>query len=118
MDARAFLFPGVAKADVSHCRLLERAFVKSTGSQAAMEGGGFYNRNSAVQAGGIALLSPIWLEACETVDLGHGPVRNLDLASSQGRNSMAPMAIAILAVRRRRGDALAGGPPPGYPGIF
>jgi hypothetical protein len=98
-----FLLPGVAKVTVSHRRLMKRAFVKSAGSQVAMEGGGFYNRNSALQAGGIALLSPTWLEACESVDLGHGPVRIMDLASSQGRNSMAPMAIAIQAVRRRGG---------------
>ena len=74
-----------------------------TDYQAAMEGGGFYNRNSAPQAAGIALLSPIWARACETIELGDGSVRILDLASSQGRNSMAPMAMAIETVRRRAG---------------
>jgi hypothetical protein len=74
-----------------------------TGDQAAMEGGGFYNRNSALQAASIDLLSPIWVMACETVELGHGSVRILDLASSQGRNSMAPMAMAIDTVRQRAG---------------
>jgi hypothetical protein len=79
------------------------AFVGMTGDHAAMEAGGFYNRNSAPQAAGIALLSPIWATACERVELGDGSVRILDLASSQGRNSMAPMAMAIETVRRRAG---------------
>jgi hypothetical protein len=83
--------------------LAEVAFVGVTDNQAAMEGGGFYNRNSAPQAAGVALLSPIWATACEAVELGDGPVRILDLASSQGRNSMAPMAMAIETVRRRAG---------------
>jgi hypothetical protein len=69
--------------------------------QAAMEGGGFYNRNSALQAAGIALLAPLWSSACRTANLGEGPIRILDLASSQGRNSMVPMAAAIDAVRHR-----------------
>src|SRR5215472_9241693 len=68
-----------------------------------MEGEGFYNCNSAPQAAGIALLSPIWARACETIELGDDSVRILDLASSQGRNSMAPMAMAIETVRRRAG---------------
>src|SRR6476661_3119149 len=75
----------------------------ASGIQAAMEGGGFYNRNSALQAAGNALLGPVWQTACESAELGDGPVRILDLASSQGRNSMAPMAMAIEAVRRRAG---------------
>jgi hypothetical protein len=73
------------------------------GDQAAMEGGGFYNRNSALQAAGFAPLSPVWAMACNAAALGDGPVRILDLASSQGRNSMAPVATAIEAVRRRAG---------------
>ncbi|QEL22725.1 SAM-dependent methyltransferase [Bosea sp. F3-2] len=72
-------------------------------SHAPMEGGGFYNRNSAPQAAGIALLADIWLKACNAVPLGNEPVRIVDLASSQGRNSMAPMRIAIDVVRRRAG---------------
>ena len=72
-----------------------------TREQAAMESGGFYNRNSALQASGVALLSRVWARACETVELGDGPVRILDLAASQGRNSMGPMGLAIDAVRRR-----------------
>ena len=47
-----------------------------------MEGGGFYNRNSASQAAGIALLAPVWQVACEAAELGDGPVRIVDLASS------------------------------------
>jgi len=72
-----------------------------------MESGGFYNRNSALQASGVGLLSPIWATACEKVDLGDGPVRILDLASSQGLNSMVPMGTAIDTVRRRMGSSRA-----------
>lgn len=74
-------------------------------NRAAMEGGGFYNRNSALQAAGLAALAEIWANACDAIPLGEGVVRIVDLASSQGRNSMAPMRIAIDAIRRRAGPA-------------
>ena len=81
----------------------EAIFVTMPSGPTAMESGGFYNRNSAAQAAGIGLLSQLWAMACETANLGDGSVRILDLASSQGRNSMAPMAMAIETVRRRTG---------------
>jgi hypothetical protein len=37
----------------------------------AMEGDGFYNRNSAMQAAGIALLSTLWETACKTVAISN-----------------------------------------------
>jgi hypothetical protein len=70
---------------------------------AAMEGGGFYNRNSAMQAGGIALLLPYLEEAARTVKIGDEPLVIADYGASQGRNSMAPMRIAIEEIRVRAG---------------
>lgn len=67
----------------------------------AMEGSGFYNRNSALQAAGIALLLPYWEKACRTVEILNQPIVIVDYGSSQGRNSMAPMRIAIEELRRR-----------------
>lgn len=68
---------------------------------AAMEGGGFYNRNSAMQAGGIARLLPYLEQAARAVKIGDEPVVIADYGSSQGRNSMAPMRIAIEEIRAR-----------------
>jgi hypothetical protein len=70
---------------------------------AAMEGGGFYNRNSAMQAGGIARLLPYLEEAARSVKIGDEPVVIADYGSSQGRNSMAPMRIALEEIRARTG---------------
>jgi len=66
-----------------------------------MEGGGFYNRNSAMQASGISLLMPIWASACRTTACTGKSLVVADYACSQGRNSMAPMKIAIQELRRR-----------------
>jgi SAM dependent carboxyl methyltransferase len=71
---------------------------------AAMEGGGFYNRNSAMQAGGIARLLPFLEEAVRKLKIGDEPVVIADYGSSQGRNSMAPMRIAIEEIRARTGE--------------
>jgi hypothetical protein len=67
----------------------------------AMEGGGFYNRNSALQAAGIECLLPIWQEVCASVGPGAEPWLIADYASSQGRNSMLPVGLAIDGLRRR-----------------
>jgi hypothetical protein len=64
-----------------------------------MEGGGFYNRNSAMQAAGIARVLPMWGKIASTVPVGDEPIVIADYGSSQGRNSMAPMRIAIAALR-------------------
>jgi hypothetical protein len=66
-----------------------------------MEGGGFYNRHSGLQAAGISLLLPIWADAARTVEIGEEPLVIADYASSQGRNSMVPMRIAIEQLKRR-----------------
>jgi SAM dependent carboxyl methyltransferase len=68
-----------------------------------MEGSGFYNRNSAMQAAGIAQLLPLWEMACRNVEIGLETPLIVDYGSSQGRNSMAPVRIAIEELRRRTG---------------
>jgi hypothetical protein len=82
----------------------------STGSadddHSAMEGDGFYNRHSAMQAAGIALLSSIWKSACRTVNIDDGPLTIVDYGSSQGRNSMAPIRLAIEELRKRAGSSV------------
>jgi SAM dependent carboxyl methyltransferase len=70
----------------------------------AMEGGGFYNRNSDVQAAGIALALPFLEKAALSISFGSGePLVIADYGSSQGRNSMLPMRLAIKALRARAG---------------
>jgi hypothetical protein len=68
---------------------------------AAMEGDGFYNRNSAMQAAGIARVLPMWEKIAGTVPVGDETLVVADYGSSQGRNSMAPMRIAIAALRAK-----------------
>jgi hypothetical protein len=74
----------------------------------AMEGDGFYNRNSAMQAAGIALLSTLWETACKTVAINTdgSPVTIVDYGSSQGRNSMAPIRLAIETLRKRASQTI------------
>ena len=70
-----------------------------------MEGGGFYNRNSNLQAAGIGLALPFLEEASLSISLGSGePLVIADYGSSQGRNSMLPMRLAIEALRARAGS--------------
>lgn len=73
---------------------------------AAMKGDGFYNRHSAMQATGIAALLSLWEAACRTVVLGEGAVTVVDYGCSQGRNSMAPMRLAINQLRLRSGPSV------------
>jgi hypothetical protein len=61
----------------------------------AMEGGGYYNQNSAMQAAGFELLLPIWAHVAQTVAIDQAPFMFVDYGSSQGRNSMRPMHVAI-----------------------
>ncbi|WP_261316212.1 class I SAM-dependent methyltransferase [Rhizobium leguminosarum] len=72
----------------------------------AMEGDGFYNRHSAMQAVGIAALISLWKAVCRTVPIDEAPLTIVDYGSSQGRNSMAPMRVAIDILRDRRGASV------------
>ena len=73
-------------------------------SPAPMEGGGSYNRASAVQAAGAGPAVPL-LEAAATVVpvTAAGPLAIVDYGVSEGRNSMAPIGAAIAVLRGRVG---------------
>ncbi len=73
---------------------------------APMEGHGVYNRSSCVQAAGFSPALPLLAEAARRVPLASAPqpIVIADYGSSEGRNSLAPIAAAIRAVRGR-GDA-------------
>ncbi len=75
--------------------------IKEQSAHAAMQGSGFYNENSALQASGISLLMPLWSQVCETASCLGEPLTVADYASSQGRNSMLPVRVAIETLRRR-----------------
>jgi hypothetical protein len=77
--------------------------VKSRAPGAAMEGAGFYNRHSAMQAAGISLLLSDWETAARETAISGDPIVIADYGSSQGRNSMPPMRIAIDELRARAG---------------
>ena len=68
-----------------------------------MEGAGFYNQHSAMQAVGIARALSVWASACQSVQVGEEPLVIVDYASSQGRNSMSPVRTAIETIRGRCG---------------
>ena len=72
---------------------------------APMEGHGAYNRSSRVQAAGITAALPLLEQAARTVPIessGHAVVL-ADYGSSQGHNSLPPIAAAIGALRERLG---------------
>jgi hypothetical protein len=62
----------------------------------AMEGGGYYNQHSAPQRAACALGFPVWANACRALaETAPAVVRIADFGSSQGRNSVAPMKLAL-----------------------
>lgn len=71
-----------------------------------MQGGGFYNRNSGLQAANLTSALPLFEDAARTVPLAaDGPIVIVDYGASQGRNSLVPMKTAIAALRERAGAA-------------
>jgi hypothetical protein len=70
-----------------------------------MEGKGSYNRYSRIPAGGMSLALPRFQEAVQKVefDRDEQPVVVDDYGSSQGKNSLAPMRVAIRTLRERLG---------------
>jgi hypothetical protein len=70
----------------------------------AMEGKGAYNRHAQHQASGGAMVLPLLEGAIAAVSFdGEQPIVVVDYGASQGRNSLAPMRLAIDAVRARVG---------------
>jgi hypothetical protein len=68
-----------------------------------MEGHGVYNRSSRVQAAGLSPAVPLFVQAAESVPLAAAPqpVIVADYGSSEGHNSLEPIAAAITALRKR-----------------
>jgi hypothetical protein len=76
---------------------------------APMEGHGVYNRSSRVQAAGLSPAVPLFERAAGAVILATAPeaIVIADYGSSEGHNSLAPMAVAIGALRNRVGPERA-----------
>ena len=68
-----------------------------------MQGGGFYNRNSALQAANLGSALPLLVAAAGEVPVDAATIGIADYGVSQGRNSMAPVASAIDTLRPRIG---------------
>jgi hypothetical protein len=69
-----------------------------------MEGQGAYNRSSRVQAAGSLPAVPLLEQAARAVALpASQPIVIADYGSSEGHNSLAPIAAAIRALRERVG---------------
>ncbi|WP_292935519.1 MULTISPECIES: hypothetical protein [unclassified Novosphingobium] len=76
---------------------------KAPAATAAMQGGGFYNRNSGLQAANLGSALPLLVAAAGNIAPDAPMIGIADYGASQGRNSMAPMAAAIDALRPRIG---------------
>ena len=74
-------------------------------SHGVMEGKGAYNRHAQIPAGGAVLALPSLKEAVRKLafDDSKTPVVLADYGSSQGKNSLAPMHLAIGILRERLG---------------
>jgi hypothetical protein len=70
-----------------------------------MEGKGAYNKYAKIPAGGAAVATPFLEKAVQKIilDLENRPVVIADYGSSQGKNSLGPMRIAIRKLRERLG---------------
>lgn len=71
----------------------------------AMEGDGAYNRHAKLQADGIKTALPQLEKALGDVELDPAdqPIIIADYGSSQGKNSLVPMRVAVRALRKRVG---------------
>lgn len=78
---------------------------EQTPPSGAMEGGGAYNRNAKLQANGGAFALP-HLENARSIALAadRQPIVIADYGSSQGRNSLLPMRVAIEVLQARLGS--------------
>jgi hypothetical protein len=75
------------------------------GLPAPMEGHGVYNRNSQMQAAGVTPALPLLERAARSAALPPAaePIVIADYGSSEGRNALRPMRLAIRELRRRDG---------------
>lgn len=74
-------------------------------SAGAMEGGGAYNTHARLQATAASLALPLLFEAVWGVSFepGERPLVVADYGSSQGKNSLVPIGVALSALRERAG---------------
>jgi SAM dependent carboxyl methyltransferase len=72
-------------------------------SPGVMEGKGAYNKHAALPAGGATLALPFLEEAVRNVaiDVSDRPIIIADYGSSQGKNSLGPMKLALKNLRPR-----------------
>ena len=74
-------------------------------TQSSMEGHGLYNENSRPQGSAGDLGMPLLERAAAAVPLpASGALAIADFGSSEGRNSMGPIAAALRVLRGRRAD--------------
>jgi hypothetical protein len=75
-------------------------------TDSVMEGRGAYNKHAKLPAGGAALAMLHLENAARNllIEKSERPVVVADYGSSQGKNSLAPMQVAIAALRLRVGD--------------
>lgn len=72
-----------------------------------MQGGGFYNRHSGLQAANLTSALPLLEQAAAAIPLGQADTLVIaDYGSSEGRNSLSPMALAIDRLRERTDRAI------------
>src|SRR6516164_6417032 len=76
-------------------------------SHGVMEGKGAYNKHAALPASGASLALPFLEKAVRNLALEHAPrpVVIADYGSSQGKNSLAPIQLAITNLRHRTGPS-------------
>jgi hypothetical protein len=105
--AEFLLHQGASRRTPVHTSLRRRYNVSMSANGdpklSAMEGAGFYNRHSAMQAVGVSRALSLWASAGQSVQIGEEPLVIVDYASSQGRNSMSPVRTAIETIRSRCG---------------
>src|SRR3712207_9328962 len=72
-------------------------------ADAVMKGHGFYNAHSHPQQKADSLGLPLLERAVEeiTVPQGAEPAAVADFGAAQGRNSLGPMRLAVVKIRRR-----------------
>ena len=69
-------------------------------SRFAMQGDGFYNRHSALQEAAIRSVQPIWRSVVEAAAVRNDSFVLADYASSQGKNSLPPINLALDRILR------------------
>ena len=74
---------------------------KESRLHAVMEGRGAYNKFAKLPASGAAFAMPLWEDAVRQAEIaaGHEAVILADYGSSQGKNSLIPIGLAIKGLR-------------------